>query len=48
MLHYNRIDLIEKVLLAKVIAVKNAWFVTIGFLIRGLNFKILFAMVVMI
>ena len=33
-------------MLLKVTAVKNMWFSTIDFLIMGLNFKVLFAMVV--
>ena len=35
-------------MLLKVMTVKNALFVTIGFLIMGSNFKILYVMVVMI
>ena len=44
MLHYDRIDVakeLKEFMLLKVIAVKNAWFVTIVFLIMGSNFKIL-------
>ena len=48
MLYYNRIDLSEGIDVAKAITVKNVWFVTIGFLIMGLNFNILSVMVVMI
>ena len=51
MLYYNRIDLGEEKVkgsLLKVAAVKNEWFITIDFLIMGLNIKILFAMIVMI
>ena len=44
MLHYNRIELSEIIDVAKSNVVL---FVTIGFLIRGLNFKILAVMVVM-
>ena len=44
MLHYNRIELSEIIDVAKSNVVP---FVTIGFLIRGLNFKILAVMVVM-
>ena len=32
-------------MLLEVITVKNVWFVTIGFLILGLSFKILFVIV---
>ena len=44
MLHYNRIELSEIIDVAKSNVIL---FVTIGFLIRGLNFKILAVMVVM-
>ena len=44
MLHYNRIELSEIIDVAKSNVVL---FVTIGFLIRGLNFKILAVMVAM-
>ena len=44
MLHYNKIELSEIIDVAKSNVVL---FVTIGFLIRGLNFKILAVMVVM-
>ena len=44
MLHYNRIELSKIIDVAKSNVVL---FVTIGFLIRGLNFKILAVMVVM-
>ena len=35
-------------MLLKIITVKNAWFVTIGFSIIGSNLKILYIMVAMI
>ena len=54
MLHYNRIYISEgptksrELILLKVIEVKNAWFVTIAFLIMNSNFKTVYAMVAMI
>ena len=38
---------VKEMIRLKVITVKNVWLVTIGFLIMGLNIKILFEMVVM-
>ena len=49
MLYYNRIDLSEETGIAKSNSRrKNICFVTIGFLIMGLNFKILSGKVAMI
>ena len=49
MLYYNRIDLSEETGIAKSNnRRKNVCFVTIGFLIMGLNFKILSVKVAMI
>ena len=48
MLYYDRIDLSEEIDVTKVTTEKNLWFVTIIILIMGLNFKIQFAIVVMI
>ena len=48
MLYYDRIDLSEEIDVAKVTTEKNMWFVTIIVLIMGLNFKIQFAIAVMI
>ena len=48
MLYYNRIDVIEEIDFGKSNTVKNVWFPIIGFLIIDSNFKILYAMVVMI
>ena len=41
MLYYDRIDISEGINFTK----RNAWFVTIAFLIMGSNFKILYVMV---
>ena len=46
--NYHWIDISEGIDLLKVIYVKNAWFVTIGILTMKSNFKILYAMAVMI
>ena len=48
MLYYDSIDLSQGFDVAKSNKKKNAQFVTIVFLIMDLNFKILFAMIVMI
>ena len=48
MLYYDRIDLSEEIDVTKVTTEKNMWFVTIIVLIMGLNFKIQFAIAVMI
>ena len=48
MLYYNSIDKVKELILLKVIKVKNAWFATTSFLIMDSDFKILYAMVVMI
>ena len=44
MLHFNRIASSKGSDVAKKITVKNVWHITAGFLIMGLNFKILFVM----
>ena len=48
MLYYDRSDLSERIDPAKVAVTKNVWFVTNGFLIMGLNIKIISVMVFMI
>ena len=48
MLYYDRVDLSKGIDVVKVITVKIVSSATIGFLIMGLNFQVLFVMVVMI
>ena len=48
MLYYDIIDINEGMILLKVIKGENVGFVTISFLIMESNFKIMYAMVVMI
>ena len=48
MIYYNRTDISEGTDPAKVLTERNLWFPTIGFLVMGLNFKIMFAIVALI